>query len=69
MTTPESTLKILTHAEKAQGQKSLAEQAGYSLDGVGLSEKVRLLEKFVERKHLDHEELAVFGSAGKRSRA
>ena len=92
MTTPESTLKILQHAEKAQGQKSLAEQAGYSLGKVnfilnaligkglikaerfatsdrkaryryiltpkGLSEKVRLLEKFVERKRVEYEELS-----------
>ena len=92
MTTPESTLKILQHAENAQGQKSLAEQAGYSLGKVnfilnalidkglikaerfvasdrkaryryiltpkGLSEKMRLLEAFVERKRVEYEELA-----------
>ena len=80
MTTPESTLKIPQHAEKAQGQKSLAEQAGYSLGRVNyilnalidrgltsyryiltpacMSEKLRLLEKFVERKRLEYEELS-----------
>lgn len=44
--------------ENAQGQKSLAEQAGYSLGGAGLSEKMRLLEAFVERKRVEYEELA-----------
>lgn len=44
--------------EKAQGQKSLAEQAGYSMDGVALSEKMRLLEKFAERKRVEYEELS-----------
>lgn len=44
--------------EKAQGQMILAEQAGYSLCGAGLSEKMRLLEKFVERKRVEYEELA-----------
>ena len=52
MTTPESTLKILTHAEKAQGQKSLAEQAGYSLGKVNYILNALTCEEYEELERM-----------------